>query len=122
MRMALVNVLALTLVIPASALLAGRAVLPDTACSVSAGQVAAVKLHMDYPAVKAKLGCDGAHELEFDIGGLRGETYIWRGSAWPFSTFKAHFYNGVLHATETLTVSLDITVGPPQVFEQDERG
>lgn len=122
MRTALVNILALSLVIPASALLAGRAVLPDTACSVSAGQVAAVKLQMDYPAVKAQLGCDGAHELEFDIPGLRSEIYIWRGSAWPFSTFKAHFYNGVLHATETLTFSLDITVGTSQAFEQDGRG
>lgn len=122
MRAALVNILAFSLLIPASALLAGRAVLPDTACSVSAGQVSAVKLQMDYPAVKAQLGCDGAHELEFDIPGLRSETYIWRGSAWPFSTFKAHFYNGVLHATETLTFSLDITVGTPQVLEQDGRG
>ena len=108
MRTVFDSVLALALIIPASALLGARAVLPDTQCAVSADQIAAVKLQTSYDVVKFQLGCEGARELEFDIDGLRSETYSWRGSAWPYSTFKGTFYNGVLHKTEAMTLRLDI--------------
>lgn len=77
---------------------------------------------MSCAAVSAQLGCDGAYGLDFDVESLRSETYVWWGSAWPFSRFKAHFYNGVLHATQTLTLSLDIRTGTPQGVQQDVRG
>lgn len=122
MRTVFASVLALALMIPVTALLVARAMLPDTHCAVSIDQITAVKLQTSYDVVKSQLGCDGARDVEFDIDGLLAETYSWRGSAWPYSTFKGTFYNGVLHQTETMTLRLDIGFGAPSAGAGTHRG
>jgi hypothetical protein len=37
------------------------------------------------------------------------EAYAWRGDAWPYSRFRAEFYNKTLQATHKLWLGLSIT-------------
>jgi hypothetical protein len=41
--------------------------------------------------------------------GLVIEAYAWRGDAWPYSRFRAEFYNKTLQATHKLWLGLSIT-------------
>lgn len=105
---------ALIFVLPASAIFAGRAVLPGSQCAVSAAQITQVKLETSYEQVKAALGCDGVRTVDFEIEDLRSETYSWRGTAWPYSTFTGHFYNGTLHGTDQLVLNFEVNWHTPE--------
>lgn len=114
MRKVLYALAALVVVVPASAIFAARATLPQSECEVSEAQIAAVQLETRLEQVRAALGCDGVRAVEFEIEGLTSETYSWRGTAWPYSTFTGHFYNGVLHGKDARTVSFSLSWAEPE--------
>lgn len=104
MRRFLFGLSAVVLAVPATALVAARLSLPQTACSVGPQQLSKVMLEMHYDDVRAAIGCDGVRTVDFEVEGLQSETFHWRGSQWPYSTFSGRFINGVLHGTEHRTV------------------
>lgn len=113
MRKLIYGVLAFMVVVPAVALIVARAMLPASSCEVTSAQVAAVKIETSYDDVRQVLGCDGVHTVDFEFEGFRSDTYRWRGAAWPYATFIGHFYNGILHWTQHVSLQLDTTWHKP---------
>jgi hypothetical protein len=113
--LSVVIVTALSLVTVVSGITIARALLPNSACTVTEAQVDSLVLEkMSYAGVRTKLGCDGILINSDDYGGkLIIEDYAWQGDVWPYGKLEGHFINGILHGTSKTWFNLAFSPNTP---------
>jgi hypothetical protein len=102
-------VLAGVIVIALAGVAVARALLPDTACSVTDTQYRALSMEISYDKARTVLGCEGVLISRSDLGDLVIETYAWRGAAWPYGRVETVFMNRTLQKSSLLWLDLKLS-------------